>query len=94
VLLLRLITRLLRVITRLRRLIARLPHLNGWSPRANGLPDRPIAVRGASTTATNRSKPQTYQAIDQLSATGVLRPITASRRHRAWEPTGLLDLME
>jgi len=59
----------------------------------DNLPAHPTITAAVAATATRRSRPQTYAAIEQLSSAGVLTPLSASRRNRAWEPTGLLDLM-
>jgi len=44
-------------------------------------------------SASGRSRPQTYQGIEQLVEAGVLQPISESSRNRAWEATGLLELI-
>lgn len=46
-----------------------------------------------AAAVTGRSKPQIYEALDQLQAAGILAPLSASRRNRAWEAVGLLDLL-
>jgi hypothetical protein len=38
-------------------------------------------------------KSSTTVAVDQLVDAGVLRPLSESKRNRAWEATGLLDLL-
>ena len=48
----------------------------------------PVAV-----AATGRAKAAVYQAIDQLQAAGVLVSLSESRRNRAWEAAGLLDII-
>jgi hypothetical protein len=54
-----------------------------------------LVISGPVAAAmTGRSKPQIYEALKQLEAVGVLRPLSASRRHRGWEAVGLLDLLE
>jgi Fic family protein len=55
------------------------------------LPAHPIITAPVAAAATHRSKPQTYRAIEQLEAVGVLEPLSGGRRNRAWEAVGLLD---
>jgi hypothetical protein len=43
--------------------------------------------------ATGRSKSSTAVALDQLVEAGILLPLSASKRNRAWEAEGLLDLL-
>jgi Fe2+ or Zn2+ uptake regulation protein len=47
-----------------------------------------------AAAAAGRSKPQIYQALEQLEAAGVLVRLSASRRNRSWEAVGLLDVLE
>lgn len=47
-----------------------------------------------AAAACGRSKPQVYEAIEQLQTAGVLVPLSASRRNRSWEADGLLDLQD
>ncbi|HET8656521.1 MAG TPA: Fic family protein [Longimicrobiaceae bacterium] len=63
-----------------------------WS-LIDSLPAHPLITAPVAATVTGRSKPPTYQAIEQLQAAGVLVPRTESKRNRAWEATGLLDLL-
>jgi Fic family protein len=58
------------------------------------LPGHPVITAPIAAAAAGRSKPQIYQALDQLEAAGVLVPLSASRRNRTWEAVGLLDLLE
>ena len=58
------------------------------------LPAYPIITAPVAAAAIGRSKPQIYEAIEQLQAAGVLVPLSASRRNRSWEAAGLLDLLE
>jgi Fic family protein len=46
-----------------------------------------VALTGASTTAAHR-------AVNALEAAGVLKQVTVGRRNRAWEATGLLQLVD
>jgi Fic family protein len=58
------------------------------------LPAFPVITAPVAAAATGRSKPQVYEALRLLEATGVLVPLSASRRNRSWEADGLLDLLE
>lgn len=58
------------------------------------LPAYPVISAPVAAAATGRSKPQIYEAIDQLEAARVLVPLSTSRRNRSWEADGLLDLLE
>ncbi len=72
------------------------------SPRANAtvwsvlemLPGHPIISAPVATAATGRAKASVYVAIRILEEAGVLLPLTTSRRNRAWEAAGLLELIE
>ena len=57
------------------------------------LPAHPVLTAPAATAATQRATRSIYDAIEQLVAAGILRPLSATRRNRAWEADGLLDLM-
>ncbi|MEN8376813.1 MAG: Fic family protein [Gemmatimonadota bacterium] len=58
------------------------------------LPAHPFITAPVAAAATGRSRPQVYRALEQLEESGVLRPLTAAKRGRAWEAVGLLDLLE
>ena len=58
------------------------------------LPAYPVITAPVAAAACGRSKPQVYQAIEQLQTAGVLVPLSTSRRNRSWEADGLLDLLE
>ncbi len=58
------------------------------------LPAYPVITAPVAAAATRRSKPQIYEALEQLQAAGVLVPLTQARRNRSWEAEGLLDLLE
>lgn len=58
------------------------------------LPAHPVITGPVATAATGRVKSAVYAAIEQLVAAGVLVPLGASRRNRAWEAHGLLPLVE
>jgi len=53
----------------------------------------PIITAPVATVATGRVKATIYSAIDQLVAAKVLIPLSESKRNRAWEAAGLLDLV-
>ena len=63
-----------------------------WSV-IDALPGHPVVSVPVAVAATGRSKPAVNQAMQQLSAAGVLEPVSASPRNRAWEAHGLLDLL-
>ena len=58
------------------------------------LPGNPVISAAVAAAATGRSKPQIYEAIEQLQGAGVLVPLSTSRRNRSWEVDGLLGLLE
>jgi Fic family protein len=60
----------------------------------NVLPGYPVISAPVAAAVTGRSKPQIYEALEQLEAAGVLTPLSASRRNRGWEAVGLLGLLE
>lgn len=57
------------------------------------LPGHPVITVPVAVATTGRSKSSTSVAVDQLVETGVLVPLSVSRRNRAWEAAGLLDLL-
>jgi Fic family protein len=57
------------------------------------LPAHPV-ITAPVAAAAGRSKPQIYEALDQLEAAGVLVPLSQARRSRSWEAAGSLDLVE
>ena len=57
------------------------------------LPGHPVITVPVAVAAAGRSKSSTSVAVDQLAAAGVLAPVSESRRNRAWEAVGLLDLL-
>ena len=58
------------------------------------LPAHPIITAPVATVATARVKTAIYDAIDQLVHAKILTPLSASKRNRAWEASGLLELIE
>lgn len=57
------------------------------------LPGHPVITLPVATAVTGRSKSSTAVALEQLVESGVLQPLSQSRRNRAWEADGLLDLL-
>lgn len=57
------------------------------------LPGHPVITVPVATAVTGRSKSSTAVAVDQLAAAGILLPLSESKRNRAWEASGLLDLL-
>ena len=58
------------------------------------LPAYPVITAPIAAAATGRAKAAIHQAIMQLGECGVLEPISASKRNRSWEASGLLELLE
>ena len=54
---------------------------------------RPVITVPVGVARVNRSKPAVTGGINQLVSAGVLRPLSDSKRNRAWEAAGLLDLL-
>jgi Fic family protein len=71
------------------------------SPRADAaawavidvLPAHPVITVPVGVAATARTKPAITNAVDELVGAGILVPLGESRRNRAWEAEGLLDLV-
>jgi Fic family protein len=57
------------------------------------LPGHPVITVPVGVAKVNRTKPAVNGAINQLVAAGVLQPLSENKRNRAWEATGLLDLL-
>ena len=74
---------------------------SGPGPRAdaaawaviNALPAHPVISTTGAVAATGRAKSAVHAAVRQLVAAGVLVPVSSSKRNRAWEAAGLLDLV-
>lgn len=58
------------------------------------LPAYPLITVPVAVAATRRTKPAVNNAVADLVEAGVLVPTTDSRRNRAWEAVGLLDLIQ
>lgn len=59
----------------------------------DALPAHPVVTTSVATTATGRTRPAVANAIEQLTACGVLVPLSQTAQNRAWEAEGLLDLI-
>jgi Fic family protein len=57
------------------------------------LPAHPVITVPVGVAATRRTKPAVANAIDELEGAGILVRLSESGRNRAWEATGLLDLI-
>lgn len=57
------------------------------------LPAHPVITVPVAVAATARTRPAVANGIAGLEAAGALVPLTKSRRNRAWEASGLLDLI-
>jgi Fic family protein len=74
----------------------------GEAPRADAaawavidaLPAHPVITAPVAAAVTGRAKAAIHQAIRQLEVSGVLLPLSQSKRNRSWEADGLLDLLE
>ena len=57
------------------------------------LPAHPVITVPVGVAATQRTRPAVANAVEELEGAGVLVRLTESARNRAWEATGLLDLI-
>jgi hypothetical protein len=57
------------------------------------LPAQPVITLPTAVAKIERTKPAVNQAIEQLAIANVLIPISSGKRNRAWEASGLLDLL-
>jgi Fic family protein len=57
------------------------------------LPAHPVITVPVGVAATQRTRPAVANAVEELEGAGVLVRLTESARDRAWEATGLLDLI-
>lgn len=60
----------------------------------DALPAHPVISATVAADVTGRSMPRVYEALGQLTESGVLEPLTTGKRNRLWEAAGLLDLIE
>ena len=63
-----------------------------WSV-ISALPAHPILTVALGVAATQRTRPAVANAIGGLESAGVLTRLSDSRRNRAWEADGLLELI-
>lgn len=59
----------------------------------DALPAHPIVTVPVAVVVTGRTKPAVNNAMAELADAGVLVAVSASRRNRAWEARGLLELI-
>ncbi|MXZ63897.1 MAG: Fic family protein [Chloroflexi bacterium] len=59
----------------------------------DALPAHPVLTVAVAVAATGRTRPAVNTRTPELAAAGVLAPLGTSRRNRAWEAEGLLDLI-
>ena len=52
-----------------------------------------VALAALEASGRRRSRAAVQVAVAQLEAAGVLHPVSSSKRNRAWEADGLLDLV-
>ena len=52
-----------------------------------------VALAALEASGRRRSRAAMQTAVAQLEAAGVLHPVSSSKRNRAWEANGLLDLV-
>jgi Fic family protein len=57
------------------------------------LPAHPMISAPVAAAIIGRAKSRVYEAIEQLTAAGVLVPLSEGKRNRSWEAAGLLDLI-
>lgn len=57
------------------------------------LPAHPVITVPTAVVATGRTRPAVTNGVDRLLEAGVLSPLGDSRRNRAWEADGLLELV-
>lgn len=57
------------------------------------LPAHPMITVPVAAAATGRTESSVHQAMEQLEAAGVLRPLSTSKRYQSWEAVGLLELI-
>jgi Fic family protein len=58
------------------------------------LPAHPIITGPVAVATTGRAKSQVYEGLALLERHGILQPLGAAKRNRAWEADGLLPLIE
>jgi Fic family protein len=58
------------------------------------LPGFPTISGPVAVAKSDRSRGKVYEALQILETAGILIPLTSGKRNQAWEPAGLLDLIE
>lgn len=58
------------------------------------LPAHPVVTAPRAQAVTGRAKAAIHNAIGQLVESGVLEPVSKSKRNRSYEAVGLLELLE
>ena len=53
----------------------------------------PVVTVAAAVESIGATTPAVNNGMAQLERAGVLIPLTTSKRYRAWEPEGLIDLV-
>lgn len=59
----------------------------------DALPAYPFVTVAVAAAAAKRTKPAVNHAVQELAKAGVLKPLSSSKRNRAWEAAGLVDLI-
>ncbi len=78
--------------TRLRETVNPRADAAAWAV-IDALPAHPVVTVAAATASTGKSAPAVNGGVAQLERAGVLIALGSGRRHRAWEPEGLIDLV-
>lgn len=58
------------------------------------LPGMPMVTTPVATARSGRAKSSVHEAVEQLTAAGVLVPVRNTQRNQVWEAAGLLELIE
>ncbi|MEO5824388.1 MAG: Fic family protein [Gemmatimonadales bacterium] len=58
------------------------------------LPAHPVITGPLALTATGRSAPAVYRALEMLESCGVLKALSQGARNRSWEAVGMIELIE
>lgn len=78
--------------TRLRESVNPRSDAAAWA-LIEALPGHPVVTLPVGVAVTGKSKPAVNGALSDLVTAGVLRPLSESRRNRAWEARELLDVI-
>ena len=57
------------------------------------MPAHPMISAPVIGAVTGRARSSVYAAVDLLTEAGVLIPLSANKRNRWWEASGLLDMI-